>query len=158
MAETSYKIIETVQLPHTKIELRDDGIIQFFYGDHVQYTMIEAKELEDAVEKITKGIVHKSLRIAGNFSNIDLEVMKYLSRGRGTLYTLADSFVIHSFAQKILANFYLRINKPILPTKFFNKVSEADAWLKSLNNQKLEVAHAHKILKLNKQKNSKTTL
>jgi hypothetical protein len=148
----SYKILETVQLPHTKIELRDDGIIQFFYGNQVQYTMTEAKELEEAVEKMTKGVVHKSLRIAGNFSNIDLEVMKYLSRGRGTLFTLADSFVIHSFAQKILANFYLRINKPILPTKFFNKIIEADTWLKSLNNEKLQATHSRKILQLKKSK------
>jgi hypothetical protein len=144
----SYKIIDTIQLTHTKIELRDDGIIQFFYGEQAQYTMVEAKELEEAVEKITKGVVHKSLRIAGSFSHIDIEVMKYLSRGRGTLFTLADSFVIHSFSQKILANFYLNINKPILPTKFFNKIEEADAWLQALNREELQEAHERKIRQL----------
>jgi len=146
----SYKILETLELPHTKIELRDDGIIQFFYGNHVEYTMRETKELEEAVEKMTKGTVYKSLRIAGKFSNIDMEVMKYLSRGRGILFTLADSFVIHSLAQKILANFYLKINKPILPTRFFNKIEEAEAWLKSLDREELERMHKLKILQFNK--------
>lgn len=139
-----------MQFPHTKIELRDDGIIQFFYGDHVQYTMYETKELEEAVNRITKGVTHKSLRIAGRFTNVDMEVMKYLSRGRGTLFTLADSFVIHSLSQKILANFYLRINKPVLPTRVFNKVDEAETWLKALNGEDLNRMHKLKILQFNK--------
>lgn len=145
-----YKIIDTLVLPHTKIELRDDGIIQFFYGDHTEYTMKETEELERAVEKMTGGVTHKSLRIAGKFSNIDVDVMKYLSRGRGTLFTLADSFVLQSLAHKIIANFYLRINKPVLPTRFFNKIEEAEAWLQSLNNEELQRMHKLKIQQFNK--------
>jgi hypothetical protein len=33
-------------------------------------------------------------------------------------------------AQKILANFYIKINKPERPTKFFNNKDEAINWLK----------------------------
>ena len=147
MEETaSYKIIERLEVAHTKIELRDDGIIQFFYGDNITYTMKETEELENAVVKITKGVVHKSLRIAGKFSNIDIEVMKYLSRGRGTLFTLADSFVLHSMPQKLLANFYLKINKPVLPTKFFTETTEAEQWLQSLDREELERMHKLKIM------------
>src|ERR1700739_1495159 len=141
MENKSYKIIDKLELPHTKIEMRDDGIIQFFYADHAHFTMKETMELEVAVEKMTKGVIHKSLRIAGKFTNLDTEVMKYLSRGRGTLFTLADSFVIHSLAQKILANFYLKINKPVLPTKVFNKADEAEAWLQSLDAEELQRMH-----------------
>jgi hypothetical protein len=144
--QPSYKIIEKLDLAHTKIELRDDGIIQFFYGDNINYTMKETEELENAVAKITNGVVHKSLRVAGKFSNIDIEVMKYLSRGRGTLFTLADSFVLHSMPQKLLANFYLKINKPVLPTKFFTKINEADKWLQSLDQEELERMHKLKIM------------
>ena len=138
MQSSEYKIIEQRELTHTKIMLRDDGIIQFLYGDHARYTMKEAIELEEAVVEMTNNRPHKSLRIAGMFSTIDVEVMKYLSHGRGTLFTLADAFVIHSFAQKILANFYLRINKPMLPTRFFTRMEEAESWLKSLNEQELQ--------------------
>jgi hypothetical protein len=144
--QPSYKIIEKLDLAHTKIELRDDGIIQFFYGDNINYTMKETEELENAVIKITKVVVHKSLRVAGKFSNIDIEVMKYLSRGRGTLFTLADSFVLHSMPQKLLANFYLKINKPVLPTKFFTKITEADKWLRALDHEELERMHKLKIM------------
>ena len=70
--QPSYKKIEKLDLAHTKIELRDDGIIQFFYGDNINYTMKETEELENAVIKITKVVVLKSLRVAGKFSNIDI--------------------------------------------------------------------------------------
>lgn len=152
MATTSYKIIETVQLPHTKIELRDDGIIQFFHQDTFQFTMSEIKEMEEVVLRITKGITHKSLMVAGEFSNPDMEVMKHQSRGEGIFFSLADAFVIHSMPQKILANFYLKINKPMLPTKFFNKIEEAEIWLKSLNNEELETNHKRKILQIENKK------
>ncbi|MEO8759799.1 MAG: hypothetical protein ABI388_02075 [Bacteroidia bacterium] len=141
MENSSYEIIDKMELPHTKVELRSDHIIQFFYGDNIQYSMKEAQELEDVVIKISKGSVYMSLRIAGKYSDIDMDVMTYLSKGRGTLFTLADAFVISSFSQKILGNFYLRINKPVQPTKFFNDIKEAEGWLKSLNMQELQQTH-----------------
>ena len=139
--QNSYKILDCIQLKHTKIELRSDDIIQFFYGDHIHFTLDEAQELEDAVKQITKGTTYKSLRIAGEYSSLDIGVMKYLSRGKGSLYTLADAFIIHSLPQRILANFYIKVQQPYVPTAFFSKVSEAEAWLHSLDAQKLSDIH-----------------
>lgn len=144
------KIIETRIVAQTKVELRDDGIIQFFYGENTEYTMKETKDLEEAVVQITKGVIHMSLRVAGKFTSVDTEVMKYLSRGRGTLFTLADAFVIHSVAQRILANFYLNISRPILPTKVFTELKEAEAWLLSLDQEDLARRHKLKILQFEK--------
>ncbi len=141
----SYKIIDRVQLSHTKVELRDDNIIQFFYGDNINYTMKETEELIDVTVKMTKGITHKMLRIPGKFSTIDIEVMKYISRGKGTLYSLADSFVLFSMPQRLLANFYLKINLPMVPTMFFDEVSKADKWLQSLDTEELRRGHKLRI-------------
>jgi hypothetical protein len=145
----SYKIIDRVELAHTKVELRDDDIIQFFYGDNINYIMKETEELIDVTVKMTKGVVHKMLRIPGKFSNIDIEVMKYISRGRGTLYSLADSFVLFSMPQRILGNFYLRMNKPLVPTKLFNEVIEADKWLQSLDTEELRRVHKLRVAQFN---------
>ncbi len=137
----SYKILNTVKLPHTKIELRDDGIIQFFYGDYVLYTSEIAQEVENAVMSVTKGRVYMSLRIAGKQSSMGMKVMRYLSRGRGCLFTLADAFVIKSFLQRILAKIYISVAKPYVPTKFFKKPEDAEVWLKLLNTHELKQIH-----------------
>ena len=134
-------IVKRESLPHTVIELRDDGIIQFFYGDYVFYNTKVAQEVENEVMAITRGQVYMSLRIAGNQSSMDLKVMRYLSRGRGCLFTLADAFVIKSFLQRILAKIYVSVAKPYVPTKFFETVKEAEAWLKSLNSNELKKIH-----------------
>lgn len=151
MAKTgTYKIVEIVHVRGAEIILRSDGILQFNYGAEAEYTMEDAPELEAAVDRITKGEVHKCLRVAGQFTSVDTEVMKYLSKGRGTLFTLADAFVIHSTAQRILANFYLNINKPVLPTKMFTNIVEAEKWLQSLDQKELERKHKLKILQFEK--------
>jgi hypothetical protein len=142
-----YEIIKRVKLQHTEIELRSDGVIRFNYGDHVHYTMDEAQELEDVVKDITNNVAHRSLRVTGKYSSTDIDIMKYLSRGRGCLFTLADAFVLHSSPQRILANFYTKIQKPYVPTAFFDTEKEAEAWLLSLDQKELLEIH-----ELNKQR------
>jgi hypothetical protein len=134
----------------TKVELRDDGIIQFFYADNMEYTMQQTHALERAVQEMTKGVTHMSLRITAPYTTADIDILRYLSRGRGARFTLADAFVIHSAPQKILANFYLNISRPILPTKVFNSVQDAEEWLLSLDKDDLQRRHKMKILELEK--------
>lgn len=143
------KILASCEVAETKIELRDDGIIQFFYGN-IEYTMKEARLLEAAVAKLTDGVTRMSLRVADRNSSMDVEVMKYLSTGRGTLFTLADAFVIHSVTQKVLANFYLHIIRPVLPTRVFTNYVDAETWLLSLDQEDLHRRHKLKILQLEK--------
>jgi hypothetical protein len=140
-----YKIIKKVDLPHTQIELRNDGIIQFYYGDYVFYNMEKSQEVENIVAELTREETCLSLRIAGKQTSMALSVMKYLSRGRGCLFTLADAFVIKSFVQRILAKIYIIFNKPYVPTRFFSNVNEAESWLKSLNKVELKKIHKLKL-------------
>jgi hypothetical protein len=136
-----YLIIKKTDLPHTRVELRDDGIIQFFYGNAVHYTPDIAQEVENVVIAVTGGETYLSLRIAGKRSSVALKVMSYLSRGRGCLLTLADAFVITSYFQRILAKIYLNIAKPYVPTKFFENIADAESWLRSLNKNELKQIH-----------------
>jgi len=47
----------------------------------------------------------------------------------GSKYKIADAFIIHTLSQKIIANFYLKIQKPVVPTKFFSNSMDAEKWL-----------------------------
>jgi glutaredoxin len=46
-------------------------------------------------------------------------------------YSKAEAFIINSIAMRIIANFYLKINKPQRPTKMFTHEEEAIKWLKT---------------------------
>lgn len=70
------------------------------------------------------------LVLCKEFTNTNFELMSFVSKNKNNPYSKADAFVIYSLAQKILGNFYLRINKPERPTQFFNSKEEALKWLK----------------------------
>lgn len=46
-------------------------------------------------------------------------------------YTIADAIVVNGMAQRIMANLYLRFNKPVTPTKVFADQESAAFWLMS---------------------------
>ena len=62
------------------------------------------------------------------FSDVDPQIREWASDESGNLYTISDAIVIESFAQKILTDFYVRVNRPIKPTKIFYSLEKAIAW------------------------------
>lgn len=70
------------------------------------------------------------LVLCSEHATTNVELLKTISKNANNPYSVADAFVIKSMAQKILANFYIKINRPERPTKFFNNKEEALIWLK----------------------------
>lgn len=69
-----------------------------------------------------------------SFSDVDPEVRDWAADDTGNIYTHSDAIVISNFAQKILADFYLKFNRPVKPTKIFRDLKEAIEWTHSLIN------------------------
>lgn len=68
--------------------------------------------------------------------HVDLasEVRDWAANPQGNKNTYADALVINSLPHKLLANFYMRFNKPVKPTKIFNQREKALKWLLSQNH------------------------
>ncbi|MBD3636759.1 MAG: hypothetical protein HUJ25_05400 [Crocinitomicaceae bacterium] len=64
------------------------------------------------------------------------DVREASSSVEGSYYKKADAFIVSSLAQKIMGNVMMRINKPIVPTKFFNSIDDAHQWLNELKESK----------------------
>lgn len=67
-----------------------------------------------------------------SFSDIEPEVREWAADTSGNLYTFCDAIVIRNLAQKIIADFYLKVNKPKKPTKIFYSVEKALEWIKEV--------------------------
>jgi hypothetical protein len=70
------------------------------------------------------------LVICAESATTNNELLKAISKNSNNPFSKADAFVISSMSQKILANFYIKINTPERPTKFFNSIEDALNWLK----------------------------
>jgi dihydroorotase len=70
------------------------------------------------------------LVLCGEYTTSDVSFLKHLSRNGNDPYSSADAFVIQSIAQKLVANFYIKMVRPERPTKFFTGKDEALKWLR----------------------------
>ena len=63
-----------------------------------------------------------------SFSDIEPEIRSWAANENGNKNTHSDAIVITSLPQKILADFYLKINSPKQPTKVFYSLEKAITW------------------------------
>jgi hypothetical protein len=62
----------------------------------------------------------------------DPETRAFMVSEKRLSLTKADAMVLTSLPQRILGDFYLKINKPPISTKFFGNKEDAIVWLKQL--------------------------
>ncbi len=61
--------------------------------------------------------------------DIEPEVRAWASAPDGNKNTIADALLISSLPHKLMANFYMKFNKPVKPTRIFNNRDRAVQWL-----------------------------
>ncbi len=111
--------------------LRDDGIMYVRISPEEEETVKLAKimveKLGDMVnrKKVPLLIRHEEFALPGK-ANRDFWATK-----DACPYSSAEAFMIQSTAMKLIANFYLKINRPKRPTRMFTNEDEAVAWLRT---------------------------
>lgn len=111
------------------VKLTDQSYYEVRVFENQEFNTVDLKNLVEA-QKSNVGLILPVLVYCENNANADVVLLSKLSKNINNPYSKADAFVLNSIAQKILANFYVKINKPERPTKFFNNSEEALIWLK----------------------------
>jgi hypothetical protein len=130
--------MKTTELKATTVQLRDDGII------HIHIKEGYEMQLEDAIQVVeTMGeLGHKQkfpvLIDCGAFATINKDVRIFSASKEANIYTSADAVAYHTFAHKLLADFYVNHNKPSIPTKVFLDNESAIGWLKTFLKAKID--------------------
>ena len=105
------------------------GIIKIVYKDDHEFNINDAKGSWLEIEKITQGKAMPILKIPGKYSSIDTEARKFISSEEGMKYSTAEAFVTSFLPHRLIGNFYMKINKPVKPTEFFDTEEKAVEWL-----------------------------
>jgi hypothetical protein len=61
----------------------------------------------------------------------DRETREYYSSSEGLRATKALALLVESPFTRVMANFFISINKPLVPTRLFTSEDAAVAWLKT---------------------------
>ncbi|MFI5151009.1 MAG: hypothetical protein ACHQRM_14835 [Bacteroidia bacterium] len=120
---------KTIQLRIGSAFLREDGIFQVNLLPHETFSIQDVKELVEVKQKLFGTQLVKNLWIIGEHTAPDHEAREYSTTGDRAYNRRADAFVIHSLSQRLVANFYLKVNKPKVPTHFFSEEKDAVEWL-----------------------------
>jgi|ERR1041385_7674965 hypothetical protein len=117
------------------IRLRSDGIVQINTEENKLMTISETIQIHNKVNELNHNKPVYILHVPGMHTSADDETRKYLASDEGMKNRAAFAFVIRSFAQRLVANFFLKINKPKIPVAFFDTQEKAEKWLYNLKEE-----------------------
>lgn len=122
-------ISEKITTRISNVQLREDDILQIEIKKDESFGVRDMWELIEAARIIGNGRKFLNLVIVGAHTVPDEESRILSTSEEGSIYKIADAFVINSFPQILIANMYMKFHKPSVPTKFFKNTKDAERWL-----------------------------
>ncbi|OFY83479.1 MAG: hypothetical protein A3F72_06010 [Bacteroidetes bacterium RIFCSPLOWO2_12_FULL_35_15] len=93
---------------------------------------LSVKITNDRLE-IQKGKIYPLLSNIKSLKNTTKEARDFMASEKGCEGVIAAAVLINSSVGSMIGNFFIFINKPLVPTKLFTNEEEAKKWLKSFN-------------------------
>ena len=112
------------------IKLISDRIVENSVFNRATLDVDDVKEAKQKNIELTKGLPYAYLATQGEFSHVTTKAKELLASKELAENTVAKALLIQSLSDRILANFYLKINKPFVKTKIFTDRDKAIDWLK----------------------------
>lgn len=120
---------KSIVFENFQFSIDENGFYEIEVFDNGDFLIPDLKLLVNAQQE-NFDIKLPVLVLCREHANTNIELLNVLAKNKNNPYSKADAFVIKSMSQRILANFYVKINKPERPTKFFNSKEDAIIWLK----------------------------
>ncbi len=131
-------IVSEIKNKHSHLKKRDDGIVEIHCSDDFIYELKHVQENLAVLQTFAQQQPVSVINISKQNTSMSVEAISFTAKGAHASYVLAEAVVITSLTQKILGNFYLKINKPKVPTAFFNSLNEAEKWILLLKQKTTE--------------------
>lgn len=120
-----------VNLKNATLHIRKDGILHIHIKANADLQLDDAVQIVETMGKLGNRKKFPILIDAGDFAHIDKEVRIFSASRESNIYTIADAIAYSSFPQKLVADFYVKHNKPVVPTQVFPEMDKAIKWLKT---------------------------
>jgi hypothetical protein len=131
MTLTEEEIIAKAVVVPYYLYLRTDGIMYVRISSEKEESVPLVKEM---VNKMGEMVNYKKVPLLAKHEDFALPGKAnrdYWATKDACPYSKADAFIVNSLAMQLIANFYLKINKPERPTRMFKDENEAIKWLKT---------------------------
>lgn len=111
------------------VSLWSNGILHTHTNAEIEVNVEICENIYQMALKITGGKSYPNLFTFTQYVIPDSESRNFMLLPKRLALSCADALVITSLPQKIIGNFYLKINQPSIPTSLFSKEEDAIKWL-----------------------------
>lgn len=125
------EIIASKSMPTAEIKIRKDGIMHLHIKNELNVEFEDVQNVYKETQRLLEGKRYATLFTMTRLVTPDEQSRKFMASKERHERVIADAFVIKSLPQRLIGNFYLRINKPPSPTKLFVSEENALEWLKA---------------------------
>ncbi|MBK9284874.1 MAG: hypothetical protein IPM51_11245 [Sphingobacteriaceae bacterium] len=123
-------IHKEIETEFFKTNVLEEGILENFIKEGVHFDAKKAWELKKANLELANGEKYVVLLQAGYLADITKDAREAVSSSEYLMSTKAKALLVTSMGQKIMGNFYLSINKPVMKTAVFSEREKAIEWLR----------------------------
>lgn len=120
-------------LGNSVIKLKEGGLVEIDCNNNHEYSVEVRKKNRAYIKELADD---KKMLVFSNlpeFTTASKETREFVAQGGYKDFIFAYDFVIQSLAQKILGNFFLTVNKPIVSAKIFTNKEDTISWLAKLS-------------------------
>lgn len=115
--------------PTAKVTIEAGPLVRIELLSDTNFVMEDARDMSAWVVQVLNNQPFKVLSLPQGGSSISKDVRDFLASDERLSRVLADAIVANSFHHKLLSDFYLKFNKPKIPTAIFDNEEDARAWL-----------------------------
>lgn len=126
-------IIAEIDLGHTIFIQKANGIVEAQCSDNFTYEIVHIQENLTHLKPLAENGKILMLNCLKPYTQLSAEARLFIAQGTHIDFIKAEAYVLHSLAQKLIATFFIRVDKPKVPTNFFTKKEEAEKWLLKFN-------------------------
>jgi hypothetical protein len=121
--------VSTFENEWVKIEHHKKYLYVYFKENNDSELNIEAakKIIEDSLS-FTNGVIFPVINDIKNMPTHNREVREYFA-GQASRSAKANAILVSSTFNRVIASFFLSLNKPLIPTKIFSDRNKAVEWL-----------------------------
>jgi hypothetical protein len=130
--EANIYTIKEIDLPEVNIQRKSNDIVYVLFKDNCTLDIDLQMRLLDQYNKIAENKLMPFIFMAAKNVSITKEARDNAVKIEDISMIGSSAVIVTSLPYKLIANFYLRFNKPKRPFKVFSNEEEAVKWLKTM--------------------------
>ncbi len=123
------QVVREIDHKNITVSLRSDGIVVVYLKDNTEINIALQNDMIRIYNEITEGNKAVFLFTAGEFVSITKEARSNAIRMEQNTPTFASAILVNNLGQKIIADFYYKVNRPKQPYRVFWNHDKAVEWL-----------------------------